>query len=275
MTILDIPTHECLAPVTTHKEMWALGDYASLADEVLAPIGPKLVSASGIRAGDRVLDVAAGTGNLAIHAALAGAHVIASDLTPELLRHAQARAAARGLELGWREANAEALPFGAGAFDAVLSTIGVMFAPRHQRAADELARVCRSRGTIGLISWTPDGFHGQLLSTIRPYRPTLAAGFPHEVWWGSEDYVSDLFRDHVSDIRTRRDTLKVDRFDSPEACRDYFKSCYGPVINAYRNIADNHRLGAILDMELAAICRQFMKGGVLDLEYLIFVARKA
>jgi SAM-dependent methyltransferase len=275
MTV-DLPTRiERQAPATTHREMWALGDYAAMADEVLAPIGPILVSASGIRTGDRVLDVAAGSGNVAIHAAMAGAHVIASDLTPELLHHAQARAAAHGLELGWREANAEALPFSAGAFDAVLSTIGVMFAPRHQRAADELARVCRRRGTIGLISWTPDGFHGHMLSAIRPYRPTLPAGAPHEVWWGSEDYVSDLFRDHVSDIRTRRRTLKVHRFDSPEACRDYFKSCYGPVINAYRNIADNRQLAAILDAELTEICRQQMKDGVMNWEYLIFVARKA
>lgn len=137
------PTSERQAPATTHRQMWALGDYAAIAEELLAPLGPILVSTSGIRRGDRVLDVAAGSGNVSIPAAMAGAHVTASDLTPELLRRAQARAAAAGLELGWREANAEALPFSAGEFDAVLSTIGVMFAPRHQRTADELARVCR------------------------------------------------------------------------------------------------------------------------------------
>lgn len=196
-------TSERQAPATTHRQMWALGDYAAIAEELLAPLGPILVSTSGIRRGDRVLDVAAGSGNVSIPAAMAGAHVTASDLTPELLRRAQARAAAAGLELGWREANAEALPFSAGEFDAVLSTIGVMFAPRHQRTADELARVCRRGGKISTLNWTPEGFYGKLLSTIRPYRPTLPAGAPHEVWWGSEDYVSGLFRDHVSDIRTR------------------------------------------------------------------------
>lgn len=117
------PTSERQAPATTHRQMWALGDYAAIAEELLAPLGPILVSTSGIRRGDRVLDVAAGSGNVSIPAAMAGAHVTASDLTLELLRRAQARAAAAGLELGWREANAEALPFSAGEFDAVLSAL--------------------------------------------------------------------------------------------------------------------------------------------------------
>lgn len=161
------PTSERQAPATTHRQMWALGDYAAIAEELLAPLGPILVSTSGIRRGDRVLDVAAGSGNVSIPAAMAGAHVTASDLTPELLRRAQARAAAAGLELGWREANAEALPFSAGEFDAVLSTIGVMFAPRHQRTADELARVCRRGGKISTLNWTPEGFYGKLRGFLR------------------------------------------------------------------------------------------------------------
>ncbi|SOJ54810.1 Demethylrebeccamycin-D-glucose O-methyltransferase [Mycobacterium simulans] len=263
------------APATTPRAMWILGDYATYAEELLAPLGPILVSASGIRPGDRVLDVAAGTGNLAIPAAAGGAHVIASDLTPELLRHAQARAAAQGLELGWREANAETLPFGACEFDAVLSTVGVMFAPRHQRTADELARVCRRGGKISILSWTPEGFVGQLLSAIRPYRPTLPTAAPHEVWWGNEDYVSDLFRDHVTDIRMRRGSLKVDRFARAEECRDYIKSCYGPAINAYLNIADSPECVARLDAELAAISEDYLRNGVMEWEYLIFTARKS
>lgn len=271
---IDASTSACQFPATTHRDMWALGDYATYAEEILAPLGPILVSASGIRSGDRVLDVAAGTGNVAIPAALAGAHVIASDLTPELLRRAQARAAAEGLELGWREANAEALPFGAGSFDAVLSTIGAMFAPRHQRTADELARVCRPGGKISVLSWTPDGFYGQLLSTIRPFRPTLSEGAPHEVWWGNEDYVTELFHDHVSDVRTQRGTLTVDRFGSPEQCRDYFKNCYGPVINAYRNIADDAKRVARLDKEIDALSGEYLVDGAMDWEYLIFTARK-
>lgn len=224
------PTSERQAPATTHRQMWALGDYAAIAEELLAPLGPILVSTSGIRRGDRVLDVAAGSGNVSIPAAMAGAHVTASDLTLELLRRAQARAAAAGLELGWREANAEALPFSAGEFDAVLSTIGVMFAPRHQRTADELAR--------------------------------------------SEDYVSGLFRDHVSDIRTRRGSLTVDRFGCPDECRDYFKNFYGPAINAYRSIADSPECVATLDAEITELCREYLCDGVMQWEYLIFTARK-
>lgn len=268
------PTSERQAPATTHRQMWALGDYAAIAEELLAPLGPILVSTSGTRRGDRVLDVAAGSGNVSIPAAMAGAHVTASDLTLELLRRAQARAAAAGLELGWREANAEALPFSAGEFDAVLSTIGVMFAPRHQRTADELARVCRRDGKISTLNWTPEGFYGKLLSTIRPYRPTLPAGAPHEVWWGSEDYVSGLFRDHVSDIRTRRGSLTVDRFGCPDECRDYFKNFYGPAINAYRSIADSPECVATLDAEITELCREYLCDGVMQWEYLIFTARK-
>lgn len=227
------PTSERQAPATTHRQMWALGDYAAIAEELLAPLGPILVSTSGIRRGDRVLDVAAGSGNVSIPAAMAGAHVTA-----------------------------------------VLSTIGVMFAPRHQRTADELARVCRRGGKISTLNWTPEGFYGKLLSTIRPYRPTLPAGAPHEVWWGSEDYVSGLFRDHVSDIRTRRGSLTVDRFGCPDECRDYFKNFYGPAINAYRSIADSPECVATLDAEITELCREYLCDGVMQWEYLIFTARK-
>ncbi|EUA12148.1 methyltransferase domain protein [Mycobacterium kansasii 732] len=270
----DTPVSERQAPATTHRDMWALGDYPAMAAELLAPLGPILVSASGIRPGDRVLDVAAGTGNAAIAAALAGAHVVASDLTPELLRRAQQRAAVAGLKLGWREANAEALPFGFGEFDVVLSTIGAMFAPRQQRTADELARVCRRGGKISVLSWTPDGFYGQLLSTIRPYRPTLPQGAPPEVWWGREDYISDLFKDHVCDTRTQRGSLSVDRFDRPDECVEYFKQCYGPAINAYRNIGGDSERVAKLDAELSELSREYFTDGVMEWEYLIFTARK-
>ncbi|UGT94097.1 class I SAM-dependent methyltransferase [Mycobacterium ostraviense] len=144
-------------------------------------------------------------------------------MTAELLRRAQQRAEAAGLKLGWRKANAEALPFGFGEFDVVLSTVGAMFTPRQQRTADELALVCRHGGKISVLSWTPDGFYGQLLSTIRPYRPTLPQGTPHEVCWGREDYISELFTDHVCDIRMQGGSLRVDRFNHPDGCVEYFK----------------------------------------------------
>ncbi len=159
-----------------HRALWALGDYATIADEVVAPLGAVLVAASGISPGDRVLDVAAGTGNASHPAAAAGATVVASDLCPELVARGKARSTELGLSVEWREANAEALPFDDGEFDAVLSCIGVMFAPHHQRSADELIRVCRAGGTVAVASWTPQGFIGRLFTTMKPYVAAPPAG---------------------------------------------------------------------------------------------------
>ena len=142
-----------------HRAMWALGDYPAVVDDLVGVLGPILVEAAGVRAGDRVLDVGSGSGNAAIPAALAGAQVIASDLTPELFERGRQAAEQRGATLEWREADAENLPFGDAEFDVVLSCVGVMFAPHHQASADELVRVCRPGGTIGLLSWTPRGLH--------------------------------------------------------------------------------------------------------------------
>ena len=144
-----------------HRAMWALGDYPAVAIEVIPELGPALVAATGVRAGDRVLDVAAGTGNAAVPAALAGADVVASDLTPELFAAGREFAARHGVQITWEEGDAEALPYGDDSFDAVLSCVGVMFAPHHQQAADELVRVCRPGGTIGLLNWTPTGSSGR------------------------------------------------------------------------------------------------------------------
>jgi len=144
-----------------HRAMWALGDYPAVAAEIIPDLGAILVESCGVRPGDRVLDVAAGSGNAAIPAALAGADVVACDLTSELLERGRRLAQERAAELQWRQADAEALPFEDGEFDAVLSCVGVMFAPNHQACADELVRVCRPGGTVGLLSWTPEGFIGQ------------------------------------------------------------------------------------------------------------------
>jgi ubiquinone/menaquinone biosynthesis C-methylase UbiE len=270
---LDLPAGEH-ASAATHRATWAMGDYARIAEEVMAPIGPVLVAATGIGPGDRVLDVAAGSGNVSIPAAKVGASVVASDLTPELLQRARMRAAQQRLALECREANAEALPFADGEFDAVLSAIGVMFAPRHQRAADELVRVCRSRGTLGVVSWTPEGFFGQMLAAISPYRPTLQPGDPPAALWGREDYVAGLLGDRVADISTRRGMLTVDRFDSAEAVHAYFKHHYGPTIEAYRNIADNPVVVASLDTQLVELAERHLAKGTMQWEYLLVVARK-
>jgi ubiquinone/menaquinone biosynthesis C-methylase UbiE len=259
---------------TTPQAMWALGDYALMAEEVMAPLGPVLVASAGIREGDRVLDVAAGSGNISIPAAKLGADVVSSDLTPELLARSQMRAAAQGVTLQWREANAESLPFGDGEFDAVVSAIGVMFAPHHQRAAAELVRVCRSGGTIGVISWTYEGFFGQMLNTLRPYQPTVRPGGPPASLWGREEYAAGLLGERVSDVSTRRARLKVDRFNSAQAVHEYFKNHYGPTINAYRTIGNNSVLAATLDAQLVELAEQHLRNGVMGWEYLLMTARK-
>jgi ubiquinone/menaquinone biosynthesis C-methylase UbiE len=273
MTI-DTSTGIAAPLATTPQALWALGDYALMAEEVMASLGPVLVASAGISEGDRVLDVAAGSGNISIPAAKMGASVVSSDLTPELLARSQIRAAAEGVKLQWREANAESLPFGDGEFDAVVSAIGVMFAPRHQRAADELVRVCRSGGTIGVISWTYEGFFGQMLNALRPYQPTVRPGTPPSSLWGREDYAVGLLGERVSDVRTRRAMLKVDRFNSAQAVHEYFKNHYGPTINAYRTIGNNSVLAATLDAQLVELAQQHLNDGVMGWEYLIVTARK-
>jgi ubiquinone/menaquinone biosynthesis C-methylase UbiE len=178
-----------------HRAMWALGDYPAVATDLVASLGPVLVGACEIRPGDRVLDVAAGTGNAAIPAARAGASVVASDLTPELLEAGRRHAEQQGIPLEWRQADAEDLPFADGEFDTVMSCLGVMFAPYHQASADELVRVCRPGGTIGLLNWTPEGFIGQLFATMKPYAPPPPAGAQPPPLWGREDHVRALLGD--------------------------------------------------------------------------------
>jgi ubiquinone/menaquinone biosynthesis C-methylase UbiE len=261
------------ATLSTH-EVWALGDYARMAEEVMAPLGPVLVDAVGMGPGDRVLDVAAGSGNISIPAAQTGAAVVSSDLTPELLHRSQKRAAKHGVLLEWRQADAQQLPFADNEFDAVISAIGVMFAPDHQRAADELLRVCRPGGTIGVISWTPDGFFGRMLAAIRPYRPTVAPGTPPAALWGRGSYLLGLLGSGVNETQTQRRTLQVDRFKSPQACHEYFREHYGPTIDAYRNIGDNAVLARALDNELVSLAAQYWVDGVMEWGYLLLTARK-
>ena len=143
-----------------HAAMWAMGDYPAVATEVIATLGPVLVEAAGIGPGDSVVDIAAGSGNAAIPAARAGADVVATDLTPELLETGRQAAEAAGVALRWLVADAEAMPCDDGEHDVAISCVGIMFAPHHQRAADELVRVVRPGGRIGLLSWAPGGGGG-------------------------------------------------------------------------------------------------------------------
>ncbi|MFP2994025.1 class I SAM-dependent methyltransferase [Mycobacterium intracellulare] len=258
----------------THRTVWALGDYALMAEEVMAPLGPALVEATGIGPGVRVLDVAAGSGNISLPAAAAGATVVSTDLTPELLLRSRDRAAAQGLTIDYREANAHALPFGDDEFDVVMSAIGVQFAPDQQRAAAELVRVCRPGGTIGVISWTPEGFFGRMLATIRPYRPSLSHPVPPAALWGRPGYVTALLGDRVGEITTARGTLAVDRFASAEDVHAYFKRHYGPTIEAYANIGHNRVLAAELDAQLVELAQQYLVDGTMGWEYLLVTAAK-
>ena len=263
---------------TKHRAMWASGNYPAVVTDAVGPLGPILVDAAGIKAGDLVLDVAAGSGNAPIPATRAGARVIASDRTPELLEIGKKLAAEAGVQLTWEIADAEALPYGDAEFDAVLSCLGVMFAPHHQTSADELVRVCRPGGTIGLISWTPSGFIGQMFATMRPYAPPPPPGAQPPPLWGSEDHVRKLLGDRVEQVRTETRTLRVTYYTSPEAFREYFKINYGPTISAYRFIADDPGRVAALDHDLVELGQRSDIGTdsyVLDWEYLLFTARRA
>ncbi len=216
--------------------------------------------------------MAAGSGNAAIPAALLGADVTASDLTPELLAAGEEAADQAGAKLTWQEADAEALPFPDAAFDTVMSCVGVMFAPMHQASADELLRVCRPGGRIGLINWTPEGFIGQLFATMKPYAAPPPPGAQPPPLWGNEAHVRALFGDRVDDVRAERRTLRVEHFATAEAFRDYFKSHYGPTLAAYKNSSERHDE---LDRDLADLARRYDLGnGAMDWEYLLFTAIK-
>lgn len=256
-----------------HRAMWASGDYPRVTDDLNTRLGLALVDASGIAPGQRVLDVAAGTGNAAIPAARAGAEVVATDLTPELLDAGEQLVRDDDLDLTWQVADAESLPFPDADFDTVMSCIGVMFAPHHQRAADELLRVCRPGGTIGLLNWTPTGFIGQMFATMKPYAPAPPPGTQPPPLWGTVDHVVGLFGDRIRDVEARTEALRVDTFGSPEEFRGYFKAHFGPTIGAYHNIANDPERVAALDAELAELARLHLAAdGTMPWEYLLLTA---
>ncbi|WP_395658557.1 class I SAM-dependent methyltransferase [Nocardioides sp.] len=238
-------------PTTPPTPLWALGDYHAVATDLIGPLGHRLVEATGIDGGQRVLDVAAGTGNASVPAARAGADVVASDVTAELLE--VGRRSAPDLDIDWRQDDAQALPYDDGSFDAVISCVGAMFAPRHQDAADELVRVLRPGGRVGLISWTPQGFIGQMFATMKPYAPAPPPGAQPPPLWGDEGHVLSLLGDRVTDVEASREHLPVELFRSGAEFRDFFKTVYGPTIAVYRSIADDPARVAELDAALAEL----------------------
>jgi ubiquinone/menaquinone biosynthesis C-methylase UbiE len=260
------------------RAMWALGDYHRFATETVWELGPVLVETCGISTGQRVLDVAAGSGNVAIRAAEAGAQVVASDLTPENFEGGRREAAARGVELEWVEADAEALPFGDGEFDVVTSSLGAMFAPDHQRVADELLRVCRPGGTIGMVNFTPEGLGGEFFGVLGPYMPPPPPGARPPVMWGNEEHVRELFGDRVMALElTRREY--VERAASPRDYCELFKATFGPAVAIYADLAGQPDRAAALDREFLEFATRSNRGASqgpaeYHYEYLLVVARK-
>jgi SAM-dependent methyltransferase len=260
-----------------HRKMWASGDYPEMVETFLLPLGPRLVEAAGIGEGDRVLDVASGTGNAAIPAAKTGADVVASDLTPELLEAGRSRAEAEGVELEWTEADAENLPFEDESFDVVMSSIGVMFAPHHEAAAAEMVRVCRPGGTIALLSWTPEGMIGALFKTMGGFMPAPPPGVQPPPLWGSEEHLGKLFGDKVDFERLEREMLDITAFARPNDYGEHFKDYYGPTIAARANAVKESREEEF-DQALRDFCEEWSSGedddARFEKEYLIAVGRR-
>jgi SAM-dependent methyltransferase len=215
---------------TRQQAAWSSGDYA-LIGTTLQIVGEELCEAVDVRAGQRVLDVAAGNGNASLAAARRGCDVLATDYVPALLERARERAQAERLQIEFRQADAEALEFGDASFDVVLSTFGVMFTPDQERAAAELVRVCRHGGKIGLANWTPEGFIGQLFRTIGRYVPP-PAGIKSPAAWGTRGRLSELFETHAASVTSSQRHF-VFRYRTPNHWLDTFRTWYGPVLKAF------------------------------------------
>jgi SAM-dependent methyltransferase len=212
------------------KKMWAVGDYPDLAHTIQG-VADVLVERIGVREGESLLDVATGSGNVAIPAALKGARVTGLDLTPELLEAARKRAGESGVDIRFIEGDAEELPFEDGSFDRVASCFGVIFAPRHSQAAAELARVARAGGEVAFTAWTPEGMNGRMFRTFAGYMPPPPAGIESPLRWGEEDHVRSLFEHTGARLEFERRTVTV-KHDSPESWVSYTERVLGPTIMA-------------------------------------------
>ena len=252
---------------------WASGDFAIIG-VTLQIVGESLAEAADIRANERVIDIAAGNGNATLAAARRFAQVTSTDYVPALLEKGRARAAADGLAVDFREADAEALPFPDASFDVALSTFGVMFTPDHARSASEMIRVVRAGGRIGMANWTPEGFIGQLFKTIGKHAPP-PAGLKSPALWGTDDYLGQLFGADASRIQTERKLFKF-RYASAAHWLQVFRDYYGPVHKAFA--AAGASGGQALERDLLALLDQFNTAGdaslVVPAEYLEVVITK-
>jgi 2-polyprenyl-6-hydroxyphenyl methylase/3-demethylubiquinone-9 3-methyltransferase len=255
--------------------MWALGDYHRFATATVWPLGARLVAACEVAAGQRVLDVAAGTGNVAIRAAQTGATVVALDLTPENFDAGRRAARAAAVDLEWIEGNAEALPFPDAGFDVVTSCFGAMFAPDHQATARELLRVCRPDGVIGMMNFTPDGAGGDFFRLLSGYAPSPPPHALPPLLWGTEAYVRSLFGDAVQSPAM----TQLQYVETAASAREYlelFKTTFGPMVAIHARLGDR---GAELDAAFLQFIARWNRGGPdgrveIPYDYLLVVARK-
>ncbi|MEH6437159.1 class I SAM-dependent methyltransferase [Massilia sp. DD77] len=252
---------------------WASGDFAVIG-VTLQIVGENLAESADIHAGERVIDIAAGNGNATLAAARRFARVVSTDYVPALLEKGRQRAAAEGLAVEFREADAEALPFADASFDVALSTFGVMFAPDHARTAGEMLRVVREGGRIALANWTPTGFLGQLFKTIGKHVPP-PPGLQSPLLWGTEEHVRELFGAQAADIRFERRMFNF-RFESPAHMLQIFRDFYGPTYMAFRNLDAPGR--EALERDVLALLERSNTAGpsalVIPAEYLEAVVSK-
>lgn len=231
---------------TRQQSAWSSGDYA-VVGVTLQIVGENLCEALDLRSGQKVLDVAAGNGNVSLAAARRWCEVTSTDYVPSLLDRGKARAAAENLKLVFKDADAEALPFADASFDAVVSTFGVMFTPDQDTAASELMRVCRRGGKIGLANWTPQGFIGQLFKTLGKYLPP-PAGAKSPALWGTKERLTELFGAGAASIHAdARDFMF--RYRSPAHFIDVFKTYYGPLLKAVTVLDEDKRASLLADIE--------------------------
>jgi len=273
MIELTAPTRE----TRSQPSPWALGDYHRFAKETVWEIGPVLAEACRISPDQRVLDVAAGTGNVAIRAAMRGARVVASDITTENFAAGRAEAEVNGVEVEWVEGDAQALPFADDEFDVVTSVFGAIFAPNHQQVADEMVRVCRPGGVMGMTTFIPEGVGGAFFELVGRYAPPPPAGAFPPLLWGSEPHVRQLFGDRVALEVTKRHY--TERAASPEAYRDLFNETFGPVIAIRASLADDPDRAAQFDRDLldfAVHANSGARSGPAEYryDYLVVVARR-
>lgn len=247
------------------RELWAAGDFDAIA-RLIWGVGPKLVEGVGVGAGQDVLDIAAGTGNAAIPAAETGAAVVASDLTPELFAAGRRNAEAAGVEIDWVEADAEALPFDDESFDIVLSTFGIMFAPRHEVAAAEAARVLRPGGRIGLCCWTPEGKIGSFFKTIAGHTPPPPEDFVPPIAWGTREHVEDLFAGSGIRFEFSQGVAEFE-FDSAEQALELYASKFGPMMMAKASLEPEGKWQALADDMIALFAAESTAGEDRGISY--------